>query len=174
MLMSYSLSTIPESSKNYKPRKADDRVGYFLTTRLDWQKDYKQDTLFDRYINRWHLEKRDPSLKLSAPKNPIVWYIEKTVPVQYRRWVKEGILEWNKAFEKCGYLDAIEVVQQEDYDPRTKDLDPEDVRYNFFRWIVTGRGFAMPAASNCLSRMIPSIRFSVTRRRIFLRNRIRR
>jgi len=143
MLMSYSVSTIPDSAKNYKPRKADDRIGYFMTTRLDWQKGYDQDTLFDRYINRWHLEKRDPSLKLSAPKNPIVWYIEKTVPVQYRRWVKEGILEWNKAFEKCGYLDAIEVVQQEDYDPRTKDLDPEDVRYNFFRWIVTGRGFAM-------------------------------
>lgn len=143
MLMHYSLSDIPDSAKGYKPRAEDDRVGYFMTARMNWSKDYKANTLFDRYIERWRLEKRDPSLELSAPKNPIVWYIEKTVPLQYRRWVKEGILEWNKAFRKCGFLDAIEVIQQEDYDPRTKDLDPEDVRYNFFRWIVTGRGFAM-------------------------------
>ena len=57
-----------------------------------------------------------------------------------RTLVKE---DFDKAFEKCGYLDAVEVIQQEDYDPRTKHLDPEDVRYNFFRWIVTGRAFAM-------------------------------
>ena len=142
-LFHYSISKIPESANGYQSRVADDRVGYFLTVRKDWSKDYDTDTLFDRFINRWRLEKRDPSLELSAPKNPIVWYIEKTVPPKYRRWVKEGILEWNKAFEKCGFLDAIEVIQQEDYDSRTKDLDPEDVRYNFFRWIVTGRGFAM-------------------------------
>jgi len=142
-LFHYSLSKIPESSKGYKPRLADDRVGYFMTVRKDWTKEHNAKTLFDRYINRWKLEKRDPSAKLSAPKEPIKWYIEKTVPLKYRRWVKEGILEWNKAYEKCGFLDAVEVKQQEDYDPETKDLDPEDVRYNFFRWIVTGRGFAM-------------------------------
>ncbi|MCB9854952.1 MAG: zinc-dependent metalloprotease [Phycisphaerales bacterium] len=141
MLVHYSLSQIPDSAKGYKPRVADDRVGYFMTARMDWMKDYKADTMFDRYIERWRLEKRDPSLEFSAPKDPIVWYIEKTVPLQYRRWVKEGILEWNKAFEKCGILDAIEVVQQEE--DRFGDYDPEDVRYNFFRWIVTGRGFAM-------------------------------
>ena len=139
----YSLSKIPASAKGYKPRVADDRIGYFLTARKDWGKKHDARTLFDRYVNRWRLEKRDPSAELSAPKNPIIWYIEKTVPLKYRRWIKEGILEWNKAYEKCGFLDAIEVIQQEDYDPRTKDLDPEDVRYNFFRWIVTGRGFAM-------------------------------
>ncbi|MBN2559883.1 MAG: zinc-dependent metalloprotease, partial [Phycisphaerae bacterium] len=142
-LFHYSLSKIPASAKGYKPRIADDRVGYFMTVRKDWSKEHNARTLFDRYINRWQLEKRDPSLEFSAPKHPIVWYIEKTVPLEYRRWVKEGILEWNKAFKKCGFLDAVEVIQQEDYDPRTKDLDPEDVRYNFFRWIVTGRAFAM-------------------------------
>ena len=143
MLFHYSISQIPESAKGYKPRVADNRVGYFMTVRKDWTKQHDAPTLFDRYINRWRLEKRDPSARLSAPKHPIVWYIEKTVPLKYRRWVKEGILEWNKAYEKCGFLDAIEVKQQEDYDPDTKDLDPEDVRYNFFRWIVTGNAFAM-------------------------------
>ena len=142
-LFHYSLSKIPDSAKGYKPRLADDRIGYFMTVRKDWTKAYDDTTLFNRYVNRWRLEKRDPSAKLSAPKNPIIWYIEKTVPLKYRRWVKAGILEWNKAFEKCGFLDAVEVVQQEDYDPRTKHLDPEDTRYNFFRWIVTGRAFAM-------------------------------
>ncbi len=139
----YSISKIPESAKGYKPRLADDRVGYFLTVRKDWSKNHDAPTLFNRYINRWRLEKRDPTAKLSAPKNPIKWYIEKTVPLKYRRWVKEGILEWNKAYEKCGFLDALVVVQQEDYDPETRNLDPEDARWNFFRWIVTGRGFAM-------------------------------
>lgn len=143
MLFHYSISKIPESAKGYKPRVADDRVGYFMTVRKDWTKEHSEPTLFNRYVNRWKLEKRDSSAKLSAPKNPIIWYIEKTVPLKYRRWVKEGILEWNKAYEKCGFLDAIEVKQQEDYDPDTKNLDPEDVRYNFFRWIVTGSAFAM-------------------------------
>jgi len=143
MLFHYSISRIPDSASAYKPRVADPRIGYFLTVRKDWTKKQGAETLFDRYINRWHLEKRDPSAQLCAPKNPIVWYIEKTVPLKYRRWVKEGILEWNKAFQRCGFLDAIEVKQQEDYDRDTKDLDPEDVRYNFFRWIVTGRPFAM-------------------------------
>lgn len=142
-LFHYSISKIPDSANGYKPRAADSRVGYFMTVRKDWTKKHNSKTMFDRYVNRWRLEKRDPNAKLSAPKHPIVWYIEKTVPLQYRRWVKEGILEWNKAFEKCGFLDAIEVKQQEDYDPDTKDLDPEDVRYNFFRWIVTGNAFAM-------------------------------
>ena len=102
----YSISKIPESAKGYKPRLADDRVGYFLTVRKDWSKNHDAPTLFNRYINRWRLEKRDPSAELSAPKNPIKWYIEKTVPLKYRRWVKEGILEWNKAYEKCGFLDV--------------------------------------------------------------------
>ncbi len=143
MLFHYSISQIPESAKGYKPRVADNRIGYFMTVRKDWTKEHDAQTLFNRYINRWRLEKRDPAARLSAPKHPIVWHIEKTVPLKYRRWVKEGILEWNKAYEKCGFLDAIEVKQQEDYDPDTKDLDPEDVRYNFFRWIVTGSAFAM-------------------------------
>jgi len=140
MPLHYSISSVPQS--DYKPRVADPRVGYFMTVRKDWGKRHSEKTLFDRYVNRWNLQKRDPSLEKSPPKVPITWYIEKTVPVRFRHAVKQGILEWNKAFEKCGFLDAVVVLQQEEngaYD----ELDPEDVRYNFFRWIVTGRGFAM-------------------------------
>jgi len=127
---------------DYKPRIADDRVGYFLTTNRDWSKPIDRRDIFNRYIDRWHLEKRDPSLELCEPVKPIVFYIEKTVPVRFRRAIRDGILEWAKAFEKVGFHNAIQVRQQTE-DNEWKDLDPEDMRYSFFRWIVTGYGFAM-------------------------------
>ena len=136
----FSFWALPKS--DYKPRVADDRIGYFLTTNRDWAKPTDARDIFNRYIDRWHLAKRDPSLALCEPKQPIVFYIEKTVPVRFRRAVRDGILEWNKAFEKVGFLNAVEVRQQTD-DNEWNDLDPEDMRYSFFRWIVTGAGFAM-------------------------------
>ncbi len=129
-------------STDYTPRVADDRVGYFLTTNQDWSKPTDARDIFNRYVDRWPLVKRDPKLALCEPKQPIIFYIEKTVPVQFRRAVRDGILEWNKAYEKVGFLNAVEVRQQTD-DNEYKDYDPEDMRYSFFRWIVTGAGFAM-------------------------------
>ena len=145
-MVHYSFWKLPKSS--YSPRVADDRVGYFLTTNQDWAKPTESRDLFNRFINRWHLEKRDSDLALCEPKQPIIYYIEKTVPVRFRRAVRDGILDWNKAFEKIGFLNAIEVRQQTN-DNEWKDLDPEDMRYSFFRWIVTGAGFAMgPSRAN--------------------------
>jgi hypothetical protein len=139
--VSYSFRRLPPLGE-YSARKADDRVGYFLTARMDWTKENDQRDTFERYINRWNLEKRDPSLEFSPPKKPITFIIEKTVPVQWRRWVRAGVLEWNKAYEKVGIVDAI-VVQQQTDDNEFAEYDPEDARYNFFRWIVSGRAFAM-------------------------------
>ncbi|MFQ5805416.1 MAG: zinc-dependent metalloprotease, partial [Phycisphaerae bacterium] len=139
--VSYAFRRLPKLG-SYKPRVADDRIGYFLTARMDWTKKHEARDTFDRYVNRWKLEKRDPSLDLSPPKKPITFIIEKTVPIQWRRWVREGILDWNKAFEKIGFVNAI-VVQQQTDDNEFADYDPEDARYNFFRWIVSGRSFAM-------------------------------
>ena len=145
-IVHYSFWKLPPS--DYRPRIADDRIGYFLTTNQDWAKPTKSRDIFNRYIDRWHLQKRDPSLAMCEPKQPIIFYIEKTVPVRFRRAVRDGILEWNKAFEKIGFLNAIEVRQQTK-DNEWKDLDPEDMRYSFFRWIVNGAGFAMgPHRSN--------------------------
>ena len=145
-MVHYSFWKLLES--DYQPRVADDRIGYFLTANQDWSKPNDSRDIFNRYIDRWHLEKRDPSLKLCAPKKPIIFYIEKTVPVKYRRAVRDGILEWNKAFEKIGFLNAV-VVRQQDDGNEWEHLDPEDMRYSFFRWIVTGGGFAMgPHRSN--------------------------
>src|SRR5262249_6274919 len=92
----YSISLIPDNT-GYTPRVADERVGYFTTTYRDLGK-FRDDQKWVRYINRWKLEKADPSLKLSPAKEPIIFYIEDTVPVRYRRFVRDGILKWNKAF----------------------------------------------------------------------------
>ena len=129
----YSVSKI-EGTPGYKPRKADQRIGYFTTTYRDYGK-YESDETDVRYVNRWHLQKRDPKLKLSPAKKPIVFYIEHTTPVRYRRWVRQGILNWNKAFEKVGILDAIEVRQQDKQTNAHMDKDPENVQFNFIRWL---------------------------------------
>jgi hypothetical protein len=139
--IAYAFQRLPKLG-GYKPRQADPRIGYFTTVRVDWAKPNSEREVAERYINRWHLEKRDPSLEMSPPKKPIVYIIEKTVPVQWRRWVRAGIEEWNQAFEKIGFVDAI-IVQQQTDDNEYKDYDPEDARYNFIRWTVTGRALAV-------------------------------
>jgi hypothetical protein len=139
----FSFRRLPDLQGNpYKPRLADERVGYFTTIRQDWNAAYDSRETLVRYINRWNLQKKDPTLEMSPPVKPIVFIVEKTVPLQWRRFVRDGILEWNKAYEAIGITGAIEVQQQTD-DNEFANVDPEDARYNFFRWIVTGRGFAM-------------------------------
>jgi len=137
----YSLSQIIPD-KTYKPRRADERVGYFTTSYTDFGK-FKEDETRVRYINRWHLQKADPKLQLSPPKNPIVFYIEHTTPIRYRRWVREGIEIWNKAFEKVGIVNAIEVRQQDAVSGAHMKKSPEDVNYNFVRWLNNGIGTAI-------------------------------
>lgn len=132
----YSISQLPQTG--YKPRLADDRIGYFLTVAKNFSKKSAEEQ-FTRYINRWDLQKAVPDAPISPPKQPIVFWMENTIPYQYRRPIREGILEWNKAFEKIGFSDAIEVRQQ----PADATWDPEDVKYNTFRWITAGAGFAM-------------------------------
>lgn len=137
----YSISKIP--SNGYQPRLADDRVGYFLTVVKNFSQ--SKDDQFVRYINRWDLKKAEPNEKMSEPAEPILFYLENTVPYKYRKPIRDGILEWNKAFEKAGYIDAVRVRQQEDDD----SWDPEDVNYNTFRWITSDAGFAMgPSRTN--------------------------
>ena len=132
----YSISRLP--STGYKPRLADDRVGYFVTALKDYSKKTQNDR-FIRYINRWDLQKAESSAEVSPPKRPIIFWLEKTIPFEYRKPIREGILEWNKAFEKAGFVNAVEVRQQ----PGDAEWDPEDINYNTFRWITSSAGFAM-------------------------------
>ncbi|MEH2082324.1 MAG: zinc-dependent metalloprotease [Nostoc sp.] len=143
----YSLSQLPDL--DYRPRLADDRVGYFITAYQDLSKDDDRSDSFVRYINRWHLEKQDPKAVISRPKKPIVFWIDNAVPLEYRDAMKEGVLMWNKAFLKAGFKDAIEVRQM----PDDATWDPADIRYNTIRWINTVDGyFAMgPSRVNPLT-----------------------
>ena len=129
----FSVSLMPDDT-GYKPRVADSRVGYFTTSYADLGK-FKEEEKQVRYINRWRLEKRDPNLKYSEPKDPIVFYIEHTTPSRYRYWVRKGVLAWNEAFERVGIRDAIQVYQQDAVTGAHMEKDPEDVRYNFIRWL---------------------------------------
>jgi hypothetical protein len=133
----YSFSQLPENN-GYIPRLADDRVGYFITAFQDFSRN-RGDDLFVRYINRWHLEASNPELPLSAPKKPIVFWIENAVPLEYRDAIREGILMWNEAFKIAGFENAIEVQQM----PDNADWQPADVRYNTVRWFNSlDAGFA--------------------------------
>ena len=139
--LSYSIRTV-EQDTGYEPRIADHRIGYFNTTFKDIG-DASNDDPWVRYVTRWHLEKADPKLRMSPPKQPIVFYLEHTIPVRYRRWVRDGVLEWNKAFEKIGIVNAMEVYQQDASTGAHMDKDPEDARYNFILWTTADMGFAI-------------------------------
>ncbi len=137
----YSISDVPKRS-GYKPRDADARVGFFTTVHQDLG-EMDSTATWKRYINRWHLEKRDPKLKLSPPKEPIIFYVDHSTPVRYRRYVKQGIEYWNRAFRQVGIDGAIEVRFQDAQTGAHMDKDPEDVRYNFIRWLSNGAGTAI-------------------------------
>ncbi|MDX1963116.1 MAG: zinc-dependent metalloprotease [Pirellulales bacterium] len=144
----YSISVLP--STGYRPRLADDRVGYFLTVQKDYSHKNEEDR-FIRYVNRWDLQKADPGADISPPKKPIIFWLEKTIPYKFRKPIRDGILEWNKAFEKAGFYNAVEVRQQ----PDNADWEPEDINYNTFRWITSSNGFAMgPSRVNPLTGQI--------------------
>ncbi len=115
----------------FRPRLADDRVGHFFEDREDFTTDVAH-VPTRRFVDRWRLEKAEPEAALSRPRRPIVFWLENTIPEKYRVPVREGILAWNKAFERIGFRDAIEVRQQ----PDDADWDAGDVRYSTVRWFA--------------------------------------
>lgn len=136
----YTLFPIPD--KGYRPRLADSRVGYFLTDYQDFNITDKSDTKV-RYIYRWDLQKKDPKAALSEPKQPIVFWLDNAIPLDYRSAVSDGLLYWNKAFEKVGIKNAIVVKQM----PDNADWDHADMRYNTIRWVASpGAGYAVALA----------------------------
>ncbi|MEZ6233291.1 MAG: zinc-dependent metalloprotease [Phycisphaerales bacterium] len=138
----YTIQVLPENT-GYRPRAGDPRMGYFGTAFNDLSRTVRDEDTWVRYITRWNIQKADPNLAMSPPREPLVWYIEHTVPIRYRRYVREGVLEWNKAFERVGIANAIEVRQQDAATGAYMDLDPEDARYNFVRWNDNQQTFAI-------------------------------
>lgn len=125
----YSLAPLPDSPMPTRP--ADPRVGLITTTVLDFSNDLPASPRV-RHVNRWRLEKKDPAADRSEPVKPITFWIDRNVPLAYREAVRAGILEWNRAFEKIGFVNAIRVEQQAD-DAKFSTLD---FGYASVRWMM--------------------------------------
>ncbi|MBC8102053.1 MAG: zinc-dependent metalloprotease [Cytophagales bacterium] len=146
IVVSYNLFALPNDpvtfapTNGFKPRLYDPRVGYFSGVfgigpsfeSFDPEKDTKSDPN-TYYIYRWDLKKKDPTAALSAPVAPIEFWLDNAIPEQYRAPIREGVLLWNKTFEKLGFTEAIVVKQM----PDDADWDPADMRHNIVRWVTS-------------------------------------
>lgn len=125
----YSLAPLPAEAMH--GRKADPRIGYFESGRYDFTDDLQR-TPRTRFVNRWRLEKKDHAAAVSEPVKPIVYWLDPTVPVKYRPAITAGVLEWNKAFEKIGFRNAIRV----EVVPDNADFDTLDFGRASIRWMT--------------------------------------
>ena len=128
----YNFARLPEQPM--VPRRADPRVGYFTTEQWDFTGDSAR-TPQIQYVTRWRLEKLDPAAALSEPKKPIVFWLDRSIPDKYRPAITDGILEWNKAFERIGFKDAVQVKIQ----PDDADWESLDSRRASVTWMTTAR-----------------------------------
>jgi hypothetical protein len=138
MLLGFYYSLVPLPEQPMAARPADDRIGHFVAQRSDYRSDVPA---FSRTyaIQRWRLEKKDPAAPLSEPVRPITFWIDRSVPERYRETVKAGVLEWNKAFAKIGFKDALRVEVQAD----NAEFDTADLRYSSIRWFMEANDGAL-------------------------------
>jgi hypothetical protein len=122
----HSLIEMPQN--DYQPVFDDPRVGYFTTEVSDMT---TLNTINYRdLVHRWHLKKKNPNETVSEPVEPITWWIENTTPFEIRPIIKHAGEQWNLAFEKAGFKNAVVIKQQ----PDDADWDAGDIRYNVLRW----------------------------------------
>ena len=129
--MQHSFIEMPKN--DFRPRRDDPRVGYFMEQRND------QTSIsvvpFKDYIDRWSLVKKDPGAAVSEPVEPLVYWIENTTPLEYRQTIMEAGLKWNEAFEKAGFKNAVQMKVM----PDDATWDPADIRYNVIRWVSSAQ-----------------------------------
>ena len=124
-----------------KRRYFDQRVGWFSRGQVDYGLgDQRSRELV--YLDRWRLEIKAEDLdkfkagELVEPKKPIVYYIDRATPKKWRKYIKQGIEDWQVAFEAAGFKNAILAA-----DPPTPEEDPEwspeDVRYSVVRYLAS-------------------------------------
>lgn len=141
--MHRSLVLLPEQPM--RPRIYDRRVGFFSSTKNIYTSDKDR---IDRtqYIHRWRLEPKDEDREayfrgeLVEPKQPIVFYVDSAFPEKWRDIVKQGVEDWNTAFEAAGFKNAIVARDYPNDDP---DFDPDDMRYSCVKYAVTDIANAM-------------------------------
>ena len=122
----HSLIKMPDD--NYEIRYEDPKVGYFTTQTRDMTSTGTTD--YRDMIHKWRLIKKNPEAEMSEPVEPITWWIENSTPHEWRDVIKKAVLKWNIAFEKAGFINALEVKIQ----PDDAEWDAGDIRYNVLRW----------------------------------------
>lgn len=147
-LMRYGLSELPEAGA-YEARPADARVGYFTQGYADYRSSAspQRPTPAVENIIRWDLRKKDPAAEVSEVVQPVVFWLDETVPHRYRDAVASGVLAWNAAFEALGLKGAIQVKQVDRDMPAAERalFHPSDARYNVIRWSpASGSAVGMP------------------------------
>ena len=135
--INHSMILLPEQPM--MPRLADERVTYITVTQTDYSRDFQGVRPY-QYLRRYRLEPKDMDAfrrgELVEPKEPIVWYIDPATPEEWVPYFKAGIMEWESAFEKAGFKNAVDVKLAP-----TEEEDPEfsllDARYNVIRYVAT-------------------------------------
>lgn len=128
-----------------KPRFADKRIGYFSTP-MEYFTDTQQEVESRKLITRWRIEPKEKDLEkykqgvLVEPKKPIIYYIDPSTPKQWVPYIKQGVLDWNVAFEKAGFKNAVQVRFPSEKD---KDFDIDDVRYSVITYAASEQQNAM-------------------------------
>lgn len=125
--MQHSFIAMPNN--NYKSRRDDPRVGFFMEQRNDQTS--ISPVPYKDMIHRWNLTKKDPNAAMSEPVEPLVYWIENTTPVEYRQIIFDAGMKWNEAFEKAGFKNALQMKIM----PDDATWDPADIHYNVIRWV---------------------------------------
>ena len=137
--MSNSMILLPKVPM--KRRYFDERVGWFARGQVDYGLDAQRSKTVT-YLDRWRLEVKEEDLakfkagELVEPKKQIVYYVDRATPEVWREYIKQGIEDWQVAFEAAGFKNAIIAK-----DPPSKEEDPEwspeDVRYSVVRYLAS-------------------------------------
>jgi hypothetical protein len=122
-----------------RPRNFDPRVGFFTVDRINYGLD-EQKAASQEFITRWRLEPKDPAAyargELVEPVKPIIYYLDPATPTKWKRYVKEGVENWQKVFEKAGFKNAI-IAKDAPNKEQDPDFDPDDARYSMVRWAAS-------------------------------------
>ena len=139
MVLNNSMVLLPKEPM--RRRYFDERVGWFTSSQTDYGID-NQEAETVRYLDRWRLEVKDEDIEkykngeLVEPKKPIVYYLDPATPVKWRKYLKDGIEDWNVAFEAAGFKNAV-IVKYPPTKEEDPDWSPEDVRYSTVRYLAS-------------------------------------
>ena len=140
VMMTRSFVLLPEEPM--RPRYADPRIGIFIGGRYAFDEGKK--TKVNYHINRWRLEPKDEDAyrrgELVEPVKPIVYYVDNAFPESWKKYVRKGVEEWQAAFEKIGFKNAIIAVDFPTDDPA---FDPDNLKYSCVRYSPSPMANAM-------------------------------